>query len=193
MLLETNTLTAPPTVPDDGPFDEHQRRFVEGFLAGLASVKRNLPTDPAAADVAGTPLTVLYGSQSGNCEALAKQVRKRARAAGFKPDVAALNDLAPADLADVRHLLILCSTFGEGDPPDNARRFHQWLLRTPPNQTPGHHLLDLRRRRSARQRQKVHRPPARRRRTQTPVAPLQRLRPGRPQLHPLLQDRPGYR
>jgi len=139
MLLETNTLTAPPTVPDDGPFDEHQRRFVEGFLAGLASVKRNLPTDPAAADVAGTPLTVLYGSQSGNCEALAKQLRKRARAAGFKPDVAALNDLAPADLADVRHLLILCSTFGEGDPPDNARRFHQWLLSDEAPQLPDLH------------------------------------------------------
>jgi len=123
-----DTLPAPPTVPEDAPFDERQRPFVEGFLAGLASVKQHLPTEPAGSEVAGTPLTVLYGSQSGNCEALAKQVRKRARAAGFKPDVAALDDLEPADLAEVRHLLIICSTFGEGDPPDNAKRFHQWLL-----------------------------------------------------------------
>ena len=30
-------------------------------------------------------------------------------------------------LADVKHLFIVCSTFGEGDPPDNAMKFTQWI------------------------------------------------------------------
>jgi len=84
-------------------------------------------TKPAD-DAAGTPLTIAYGSQSGNCEALSKDLRKLGRASGFKPDVLPLNDLDAERLKGVRHLLVVCSTFGEGDPPDNAKAFYDMLL-----------------------------------------------------------------
>lgn len=81
-----------------------------------------------ADDAGGTPLLVLYGSQSGNCEALSKQVRKLGRTRGFAPTVMPLDAFDRDTLPEQERVLILCSTFGEGDPPDHAKGFYQWLL-----------------------------------------------------------------
>ncbi|MEO0476815.1 MAG: flavodoxin domain-containing protein, partial [Planctomycetota bacterium] len=115
-------------IPSDAPFEQEQRKFAEGFLAGLLSVRAAHESAKPIDDAAGTPLTIAYGSQSGNCEALSKDLRKLARASGFKPDVVELNMLDSEALAEVRHLLVVCSTFGEGDPPDNAKAFVDLLL-----------------------------------------------------------------
>lgn len=114
-------------IPTDAPFGQDQRRFVEGFVAGLMSVRAAHEAAKPIDDSAGTPLTIAYGSQSGNCEALSKDLRKLAKASGFKPDVIELNALSAEELAAVRHLLVVCSTFGEGDPPDNAAGFCKML------------------------------------------------------------------
>ncbi|MEL7088741.1 MAG: flavodoxin domain-containing protein, partial [Planctomycetota bacterium] len=113
--------------PADKPFESEQKKFVEGFLAGVMSV-RSAHAAAAQPEAPGAPLTILYGSQSGNCEALAKQLRKQGRKHGFGPDVAALDSFDFDQLADTKHLLILCSTFGEGDPPDNAMKFSAKLM-----------------------------------------------------------------
>lgn len=126
----TTTATEQPdrvTLPDNAPFDDAQKPFVEGFLAALTSVKTahltaNQPEAP------GAPMTILYGSQSGNSEALAKQLRKKARSHGFGPDVAALDSFDFDELVNTKHLLVICSTFGEGDPPDNAMKFTEKLM-----------------------------------------------------------------
>ena len=118
-----------PTIPPDAPFDAEQRRFVEGFLAALLSVRaaQQAATVPVN-EVEGASLLVLYGSQSGNCEALSKQIRKLGRTRGFSPEVASLDGFDRERLPEVERLLILCSTFGEGDPPDNAKSFYDWIL-----------------------------------------------------------------
>lgn len=119
-------MTLPP-LPADAPFSPEQRRFVEGFLAALLAV-REAQAAPPSDDAAGAPLTILYGSQSGNAEALAKSLRKAARKQGFGPDVSALDGFDFAQLTEIKHLLILCSTFGEGDPPDNAMKFMKQIM-----------------------------------------------------------------
>ncbi|MEM9916366.1 MAG: flavodoxin domain-containing protein [Planctomycetota bacterium] len=123
------TATPPTTVslPDGAPFNPEQQKFVEGFLAALLSVQ-SAQAAAAQPEALGTPLTILYGSQSGNCEALAKQLRKQARTQGFGPDVAALDAFDFDQLAEIKHLLVICSTFGEGDPPDNAMKFTARLM-----------------------------------------------------------------
>ncbi|MEM9346059.1 MAG: flavodoxin domain-containing protein [Planctomycetota bacterium] len=115
-------------IPSEAPFEQDQRKFAEGFLAGLLSVRAAHEAAKPIDDAAGTPLTIAYGSQSGNCEALSKDLRKLARASGFRPNVIELNMLDAEALAAVRHLLIVCSTFGEGDPPDNAKGFYDLVL-----------------------------------------------------------------
>lgn len=114
-------------LPDGAPFDDNQRPFVEGFLAALSSVK-NAHAAASKPEAPGAPMTILYGSQSGNSEALAKQLRKKARAHGFGPDVAALDSFDFDELVNTKHLLVICSTFGEGDPPDNAMKFTERLM-----------------------------------------------------------------
>jgi sulfite reductase (NADPH) flavoprotein alpha-component len=114
-------------VTDAAPFSTEQQLWLNGFLTGLAGARLH-QAKPAVPAVARARLTILYGSQSGNCEALGRELRKKATAAGFAPQVAELDAFDRAKLAEVRHLLIVTSTFGEGDPPDNARKFFQWLL-----------------------------------------------------------------
>ncbi|MEM6749149.1 MAG: sulfite reductase subunit alpha [Planctomycetota bacterium] len=117
------------TLPPDAPFAPDQRPFVEGFLSALTTVRMAQRSAADDADRPGAPLTVLYGSQSGNCEGLSKALRKQGRKQGFKPEVEALDAFDFDRLAEVEHLLIVCSTFGEGDPPDNAMRFTERLMR----------------------------------------------------------------
>lgn len=126
-LAATLPASGPGFLPADAPFDEAQRTFLNGLFAGLAAAAGAQRPDAAAAP-AGTALTILYGSQSGTAEALSKDLRKHAATRGFDATIADLASVAPADLASVNHCLVVAATFGEGEPTDNARRFHAALM-----------------------------------------------------------------
>ncbi|MEL6643578.1 MAG: flavodoxin domain-containing protein [Pseudomonadota bacterium] len=115
-------------VPEDAPFDAEQRQWLNGLLTGLSAIAASAAAAGGEDDVALTPLQVLYGSQSGNCEALSKDLRKSAGGYGYEAEVLALDDITPADLAEMQHVVIVVSTFGEGDPPDNATNFYAALM-----------------------------------------------------------------
>ncbi|MEO0569212.1 MAG: flavodoxin domain-containing protein [Pseudomonadota bacterium] len=113
-------------VPEDAPFDPAQRQWLNGLLTGLSAIAAS--ASAGAEEAARAPMNVLYGSQSGNCEALSKDMRKFAGTQGFEANVAVLDDFTPADLAGMQHLTLLVSTFGEGEPPDNASKFYAALM-----------------------------------------------------------------
>ncbi|BAM04201.1 diflavin oxidoreductase [Phycisphaera mikurensis] len=119
-----------PYVPADAPFSEPQRQWLNGLFTGLSVIARaaNAGGDGKEPEAPAVPLLVAYGSQSGTAEALSKNVRKFAATSGFQPEVKQLNDVEPAELAGFGHVLLLCSTFGEGDPPDNALKFFDKLM-----------------------------------------------------------------
>ncbi|MEM1237044.1 MAG: flavodoxin domain-containing protein [Pseudomonadota bacterium] len=114
-------------VPADAPFDDAQRQWLNGLLTGLSAVAASAAAGEPE-DAPMTAMSVLYGSQSGNCEALSKDLRKHAATQGFEAEIKALNDIAPADLATQEHVTIVVSTFGEGEPPDNAAKFFAALM-----------------------------------------------------------------
>ncbi|MEM6477299.1 MAG: sulfite reductase flavoprotein subunit alpha, partial [Pseudomonadota bacterium] len=114
-------------IPDDAPFDPVQRQWLNGLLTGINAVITAANGAMEEAEPA-TALKVLFGSQSGNCEALSKDLRKHASTVGFDPDVQQLNDVSLEDLAQSNHALIVVSTFGEGEPPDNAAKFFKALM-----------------------------------------------------------------
>jgi sulfite reductase (NADPH) flavoprotein alpha-component len=117
-----------PYVPESAPFTTEQRAWLNGFLAGLFANGLGQESSPAIAPVQpAEPLLVLFGSQTGTAEALAKNIAAQARQRGFKPQVLALNDLQPANLLAAVKALIVSSTWGDGDPPDNATSFWSWL------------------------------------------------------------------
>ena len=116
-----------PYIPEDAPFNGDQKYWLAGFLAGLHSRLLVLEDkqQPAAGTSAAatTQLHILYGSQTGNAEALAQTAAKSARAKGLVPVVQALGDVDVDVFATMRHVLIVTSTYGEGEMPDNAQLF----------------------------------------------------------------------
>lgn len=117
----------PPTIPHDAPFSPSQRAWLNGFLAGLGSFQ---DVDPCALGLADTaapalarPVQVLFGSQTGTAEGLAKKAAKALTAQGFTPTVRDLDDASPDELADAEHVLVVTSTYGDGEMPDNAQSF----------------------------------------------------------------------
>jgi sulfite reductase (NADPH) flavoprotein alpha-component len=120
-----------PYIPDSAPFTAEQRAWLNGFLAGLFA---SGPTGPTPAPIqngppakAREPLLLLFGSQTGSAEGLANNVAREAEQRGFAPQVLALNDYEQAQLTHGGKALIISSTWGEGDPPDNAANFWSWL------------------------------------------------------------------
>lgn len=105
-----------------------QRAWLSGFLAGLQAANAPAPAVPAAPPKARAPLTILFGTESGNAEALAARARKAATKLGFAVKLADMADTTPAQMAEVPNLLLIASTWGEGDPPQRAIDFYEALM-----------------------------------------------------------------
>ncbi len=106
-----------------------QRAWLSGFLAGVEAASGSAQPAPAAAPASQrTPLQILFASESGNAEALAADVRRAAQKLGFAAKVQDVADVTPADLAQGGNVIIIASTWGEGDPPQRAEGFVSALL-----------------------------------------------------------------
>jgi flavodoxin/succinate dehydrogenase/fumarate reductase-like Fe-S protein len=70
-------------------------------------------------------LLVLFGSQSGNAEDMADQIGKAASKYNLEATVKGMDEVKIADLTNYSRILITCSTWGEGEQPDNAEDL--WL------------------------------------------------------------------
>src|SRR5215208_2854173 len=108
----------------------HQVTWVSGFLAGINWVNQGAPqtqTVPASAPAEQPTLTILFGSQTGKGEAIARQAYVKAAERGFKAVVKDMGEYKKANLKNERNLLVVASTHGEGDPPDNAEELHEFL------------------------------------------------------------------
>lgn len=117
-------------LPSDAPFNDIQRMWLKGFFAGLGGGggSQTSATPAAAAKTPGDPIAILWGSQTGTAEAYAKQLAKKAKAAGLAPSIHELSSIAPTDLPKLGTVAILTSTYGDGEPPDNATEFHAALM-----------------------------------------------------------------
>src|SRR5688572_20961364 len=118
-------MTETPTLPENAPFTLEQRAWVNGYLAGLLANNRPQVTapPPAASKVGGKPLLVLYGSQTGSAEAVARKLVKQAESHGFLCTLLEANSAVSHDWSKETNLLLVTSTWGDGEPPDNAALF----------------------------------------------------------------------
>ncbi len=73
--------------------------------------------------MADIKLTVLFGTETGNSEKLARQVVAEAEKRSYATVLKPLGPMSPADLANTGLTLIVISTWGEGDPPSSAEKF----------------------------------------------------------------------
>lgn len=114
-----------PYIPQDAPFTEDQRSWLAGFLAGLHS--RLVINDSVGAGSSGGAakpvLHILYGTQTGNAETIARDAADAAKVQGLVPVVRGLDELEVSELPGLTRLLLVTSTYGEGEMPDNAELF----------------------------------------------------------------------
>lgn len=113
-------------MPEDAPFSDEQRNWISGFMAGLNS-KLGAAAGAAAPAASVKPLDILYGTQTGTAEILAEDAGEAAKAKGFTPRIAELNDVEMDDLATMENVIVVVSTYGEGEMPDNAEMFWEAL------------------------------------------------------------------
>lgn len=104
-----------------------QRVWLAGYLAGFQAANDVRPA-PSAAATPKPALTILYGSESGNAEALAAAARKESARLGLPVRVLDMADTSPAELPGLGTLLLIVSTWGDGDPPQRAEAFHTALM-----------------------------------------------------------------
>lgn len=103
-----------------GRLDATQRAWLSGYLLGTVGASAPQPDGRPAA-------TILYGSHSGNGEALATRLAEALRAAGVSCTTLDMLDCRKRHLEEARHLFVIVSTHGEGDPPDRARPLYELL------------------------------------------------------------------
>jgi len=118
-----------------------QRIWLNGYLSAAAvtiSMANSTSTAsisalPAALEtVQATPaapkeVTVLIGSQTGNSSGLGKKLKKQLEEQGCQVTLSSMNDFKSNTLKKLTHLLIIVSTHGEGEPPDSAISFYEFL------------------------------------------------------------------
>ena len=114
----------PLVLPASAPFDPATAMWVNGLLAGVLSPVPSPGSSPASAEpAAGDRLQVLWASQTGNAEDFALTVAGRLAETGRQVTVIGMDGPA-ADLLDPgADLLVVTSTFGDGDAPDNGSTF----------------------------------------------------------------------
>jgi sulfite reductase (NADPH) flavoprotein alpha-component len=103
-----------------------QRAWLAGFLAGVESASG--AAQPVAPPRAAEPITIVYASESGNCEKLANDLAKIARKNGLKPNLIDMADLELSQLGAAKRLVFIAATWGEGDPPARAVRAYGELM-----------------------------------------------------------------
>ncbi|HTR09257.1 MAG TPA: bifunctional nitrate reductase/sulfite reductase flavoprotein subunit alpha [Paraburkholderia sp.] len=123
-----------PMLPAHAPFPAGTRVWIDGLLAGLFS-RAEAGAAPAALTAPGAPeekphgvriahtrpkVVLLWASQTGNVESLVERYATHLMESGFEIRTACMADYPIANLEKAQYALLMTSTFGDGDAPDNG-------------------------------------------------------------------------
>ena len=105
-----------------------QQAWVSGYLAANANagaLTGGVAATPAAGDA--PPLTILYGSQTGNAKGVASKLKEQAESRGLTVKLVNMADYKPTALKKEKFITVVVSTYGEGEPPEDAESLHEFL------------------------------------------------------------------
>lgn len=136
-----------PMLPANAPLLPATRLWFNGMLAGLYSraepasntealsapqggAPAHVPADDAASSTSGVRIVrtrpkvvLLWASQTGNVESLTEQYATQLMDSGFEIRTSCMDDYSLASLEKAQYVLMMTSTFGDGDAPDNGEAF----------------------------------------------------------------------
>ncbi len=106
-------------------------QWLSGYTAGLAAqlspTQRVLQAVPVADAQTEMRLTIVYGSQTGNAKREAEALSQEAQAQGLSVRLLRADAYPVRELANERLLYVVISTQGDGDPPDDAQAFFEFI------------------------------------------------------------------
>ncbi|CAG9295653.1 assimilatory sulfite reductase (NADPH) flavoprotein subunit [Celerinatantimonas diazotrophica] len=123
-----------------GDLSPLQQAWVSGYLYAKNASEQTAPTVTAAS---GTYVTILYASQTGNAKAVAEQLFDKAQQHNVPVQLQNIVDYKSKSLKKERFLVIVASTNGEGEPPDDAMEFHDFLVSKKAPKIPNLHYAVL--------------------------------------------------
>ena len=106
-----------------GALDVSQSQWLSGYLAG------RLPSVETAETQSTTvpALTILFGSETGNGEAIATRLANQLNQTGIKTTLESMGQFRVASLKKLEQVVFVISTHGEGDPPEEALELFDYL------------------------------------------------------------------
>lgn len=104
-----------------------ERAKAEAAKAEKEKVRLEAERKKAEEDAKKIRCSIYFGSQTGTAEGFAKETAKAIASFGFAPTVVDLEDFDPDVLQRTKLALFYCATYGEGDAPDSAQDFCNWL------------------------------------------------------------------
>jgi len=111
-------------IPENAPFSAEQRAWLSEFLTNSLAGAGAAPAPSGPA----TPVTILWGSQTGNSEGVAKKLVKVLKGGNYEPEIFDMAEYDKERLPTEKNLLIITSTYGDGEPPDNAADLHEYIM-----------------------------------------------------------------
>ena len=128
--LFTNELWQEITRLLDG-LNSSQELYLYGYLGGKHQASPVASTPAATQSQAN--IAIAYGTETGNSKGLAEQLVKMSEQAGKPAQLVNLADIKLRNLKRYDQLFIICSTHGDGDPPEPVEQFHHALMQSADN------------------------------------------------------------
>src|SRR5690606_38249539 len=116
--------------------DSGQLQWLSGFFTGLGQTSSTLSNTVknselvpvnAIAEVSSEKINILFGSHTGNSEALAQKLALQAEQRGIEVEVSDMASFKSRDLKKIKNLAVIVSTHGLGEPPVQAEDLHKYL------------------------------------------------------------------
>jgi len=116
-------------------------QVMEAFSSALLSVTELVqPRKNAVADAAPTTAAeaapeddnkvfIYYGSQTGTAESYAKDIEDECKQRGVAVEVLDLETFSDEAFSQHKNVIMVVATYGEGEPTDNSRAFHDWIIK----------------------------------------------------------------
>jgi sulfite reductase (NADPH) flavoprotein alpha-component len=120
-----------PVLPETAPLSPTARLWIDGLLAGAFSRTSSTPPAATAPQPAAQTVTLLWASQTGNSEALSERLKSELILAGITARSICMDDDPAGELGKAGSIILIASTYGDGEPPDNGRGFWDFLSEAP--------------------------------------------------------------
>lgn len=109
-------------------FNPTQLAWLSGYFWGMVNQAPGTTAIAAPAQTAAPGITLISASQTGNARRLAEQLRDDLLAAKLNVNLVNAGDYKFKQIGQEKLLVIVTSTQGEGEPPEEAVALHKFLM-----------------------------------------------------------------